>query len=71
MTSSQDDGYTSEEAQVHPAETVDALERKVLGEQAEQRRHEDDTDAPAYDQDVDEEELTRGSDSGAPQEPTD
>ncbi len=70
MSSSQDDAYTSAEAQVHPAETVDALERKVLGEQAEQRRLEDATDAPAFDQDVDEEELSRGSEADTPQEPS-
>lgn len=45
-------------------EQLDALEEKVLGERADQTRHEEADETPAFDQDVDEDDR-RNEGSGA------
>lgn len=50
-----------------PEDTVDALEERVFGERAEQRRDEDNTKEPAFTQDIDTEDPE--STNAGPDEP--
>ncbi len=57
-----------EDPPTRPEEAVDALEQRVFGERNEQRRDEDDTEEPAFTQDIDTEDPD--SPNAGPDEPT-
>lgn len=47
-----------ESPRVHPEQTVDALEEKIMGETKDQERDESDTDRPAFELDIDPADTT-------------
>lgn len=70
MTESQQDKPVHElpdNPRARPAETLDALEEKVLGATVEPGRDEDDTDEAAFEQDVEPDEVS-ADDGGHPAE---
>lgn len=56
-----------EDPRTRPEDTVDALEERVFGKPQDTRRDEDDTDAPAFEQDAETDHPEVGSSS--PEEP--
>lgn len=68
MSEPADDRDMPEDPQTRPENAVDALEERVFGERAEQRRDESDTDEPAFRQDIDTQDPE--SQNGGPDEPT-
>lgn len=71
MTKSADDDRgrdMPDDPTTRPEDAVDALEERVFGERAEQRRDEDDTKKPAFTHDIDTEDP-RSTNAG-PDEPT-
>ncbi|MPZ00816.1 MAG: hypothetical protein GEU97_23150 [Actinophytocola sp.] len=57
-----------EDPQTRPENAVDALEERVFGERAEQRRDEDDTDEAVFRQDIDTQDPDNPN--AGPDEPT-
>ncbi|GAA5128808.1 hypothetical protein [Haloechinothrix salitolerans] len=57
-----------DDPQTRPDDAVDALEERVFGERAEQRRDEDDTEEPAFRHDIDTQDPE--SPNAGPDEPT-
>lgn len=56
-------GKVPDDPRNRPAEAVDALEERVLGEQEDQDRTEDEDEQPAIEQNLDEDEMSSGQGS--------
>lgn len=56
-----------EDPRIRPEDTLDALEERVFGKPRHRTREEDDTDAPAFEQDAETEDPEVGS--ATPEEP--